>query len=161
MDRERFEQAMLERQRKMEQYGYIVDSVFGYDVEVSHNFGKGIFFNIHTHGLKKNFNHPEVQIILPLADQVASGIMNTVVEKFVVNGDGLKDGQVIKDLFNPGFDIVIKHHQQLNAYGEQEEFMRVMIPDEQNNIPTVGEAPDSLYAYQRENIYPASENNIH
>lgn len=161
MNREQFEQAMKKRYEIMKKYGYIIDATFGYDVELDHDFGKGIFFNTHTHGLKKNFNHPELQIILPLSKEVVTGIINTVVQTFVVNGDGLTDGQVIKDLFNPGYDLLVVLHKQEDEDGHSQEFLRLLIPDEQNKIPTIQEAPDSLYAYQREDIYPASQKNIH
>lgn len=156
MNQEQYDQAMLKRHEMIEKYGYIIDQVFGYDVEAKHDFGPAVFFNTHTHGLREAFNHPELQMILPVGSQIVMMTIHKVVDDYIRAGKSLTDGQVIKNPFDTGYDIFVKHHRQLDEDGNEEEYMRLMIPDRDNKIPSIEGEPDSLFAYQRENIFPFS-----
>lgn len=150
---ERIREIEEQRLKNIKEYGFTIDQVFGYDIKTPHGFGQNPFFDTHTHGLKETYDHPELQIILPLAHDASGYIMNLLVNKTIAKGVRLSDGMILDDVLQDGFKIKIVslHHQ--DDTGEVKDRLRVLLPDPNNEFPSIQEQPDSMYAYQLEEIH--------
>ena len=58
--------------------------------------GKGITY--HTHGLKENYNHLDLEISLAISPDIACDILHTLAEE-IIKGRCFDDKEVEKDLF--------------------------------------------------------------
>lgn len=83
--------------------------------------------NIHTHGLLENFNHQDIQIVLMLSQDVAQGVLNTLVDN-IKGGYEYKAGKHSNVL--QGFDVECKEF----AEGGRT-VVRVALPDPRGHFP--------------------------
>ena len=104
----------------LEKYKYIVHYVLDCDLPFK--------VDIHTHGLPENFNHPNVQIILPLEKNIAHGILNTVVN-IIEDGGCFLPNKIYKKILRGAFEVKF-----VEAYNHGEKLLRMIIPDTLNNI---------------------------
>lgn len=84
--------------------------------------------NIHTHGLKENFNHPDLQIVLPLAPETAHPVLTSIVNQ-------IKGGEkfVAKERYSnvlQGMDVCFASYTENNR-----SVLRLMIPDPKGYLP--------------------------
>lgn len=89
----------------------------------------GGWANIHTHGVSKNYNHPDLQIVLNIPPEVATAILNGIVDCYIDIGMKLKDGE-----FNPHLlhESVVK--TVLTTESGREVF-RIILPDPNGYFP--------------------------
>jgi len=100
-----------------------------------------------TIGLKTNYNHPELQLVLPLSDRDCMYILNTLAFR-IQNGERLKTGMVDKrDEF--GCDFRLDY-----VYRQGDYVFRVIVPDPQMRFP---EDPlcEEPYKYQTRIMFEA------
>ena len=81
--------------------------------------------NIYTTGLKKNFNHPEIQIVLNLKKEIIEKIIEKCVSK-IKNGSEFLTDIIYDDILPKNYKIVFKELSE-NKY-------RLIFSDEKNNI---------------------------
>lgn len=68
-------EAVQERQRaNLDKYGWVAHFITDYDSSSPTGC------NIHTHGLVENFNHPDLQVVLPIPHQVAHSILVSAID---------------------------------------------------------------------------------
>ena len=94
---------------------YVIDCDLPYKVD------------IHTHGLPENFNHPNIQIILPLDKDAAHGILNTVVN-VLKDGGCFLPNKCYKKILKGAFEVKL-----VEANNHDEKVLRMIIPDTLNN----------------------------
>jgi hypothetical protein len=128
-----------QEQEMLEEYGWFVHYVF----ETDKNELKGLA-NIHTHGILENFNHLDVQIVLPLSPEVAHPVLVEVVEK-IKNGTTFKDNEVSSEVLYD-MDVYFLKFNEGNR-----EVLRVMLPDPKGSLPNEREC-DEMYKRQLEII---------
>lgn len=112
-----------EQMEMMKKHGWIVHFVF--ETEESEFDGLA---NIHTHGMAQNFNHPDLQIVLPIDPQTAHMLLIEIVEQvkqgkvFEVNQ---RYGEIIRDM-----DIYF-----IEAEEGGRSVLRAIIPDSNGRFP--------------------------
>lgn len=85
----------------------------------------------YTIGLEKHFNHPDIQITLPLDQQMCGQLINTVAG-YVKDGRQFTPGILYHDILQhsvPVKFITIKDNKQ------QRELLRMIFPDENMKFP--------------------------
>lgn len=105
--------------------------------------------NIHTHGMAQNFNHPDLQIVLPIDPQTAHMLLIEIVEQVKqgrVFEANQRYGKIIKD-----FDILF-----IEAKEGERTVLRVILPDSQGKFPFDEDCED-VYDKQM-NPLPNEEN---
>lgn len=115
----------------MEKHGWYMHAVPAED---------GIHANYHTHGLDETYNHPDLQVTLPLNHEVAHKIICTAV-------DMIEDGVVFKDgmMYN---DIIITFPVEFRKFREMDrEVLRIIFPDSNGYFPDDDEC-DEMYKAQ-------------
>jgi hypothetical protein len=78
--------------------------------------------NIHTHGLRESYGHPDLQIVLPLSERVAHGIMINLADE-VKAGRRFAPGGVASGIIE-GYDLSFATATECGR-----EVLRVIIPD--------------------------------
>ncbi|MED3554125.1 DUF4262 domain-containing protein [Cytobacillus praedii] len=107
----------------MEKYGWLIHFVSETDLNEFNGLS-----NIHTHGLKENFNHSDFQVFLPVDPQTIHPILIMMVEQVKegkVFETGKKDSQVLQ-----GFDVIFKEFEE-----EDRTVMRLILPDPNGKFP--------------------------
>lgn len=86
----------------------------------------GNYLNYHTHGLKKNFNHKDLQIVI----NYYPGQVEDFFKYFI---SIIKDGQTLEPRV---YDNLFSHLVRLNVFEEQNrEVLRVIFADQNNLFP--------------------------
>ena len=105
----------LEQKQKelIEKYGFVIHNVFPsseYEILWSH----------HTHGLKENFNHTDLEIVLPIDPQIVGSVFHGMV-------DLIKDGESFENKLTS--DKVIKNYsvQLVKVSDGQRDLIRVVL----------------------------------
>jgi Domain of unknown function (DUF4262) len=58
-------------------------------------------FNLHTHGLRQNYDHPDFQIVIPLPEKIGHALMITLANR-VKAGERFEAGQTVTELLGNG-----------------------------------------------------------
>jgi hypothetical protein len=82
----------------------------------------------HTHGLKESFGHDDLQIVLPIPQSTASGVLWSAVER-IRDGEQLQPGQ--------RYERIIKSLpvELVWARDEVRDLIRILLPDEHGLLP--------------------------
>lgn len=83
--------------------------------------------NIHTHGLKENFNHTDIQIVMRFRPEVAQTLLHLIVRE-IEAGKKYETGQLYDDLFNMPFEF--KKAMECDRL-----VLRMIIPDPNGFFP--------------------------
>ncbi|MGP8216766.1 MAG: DUF4262 domain-containing protein [Bacteroidia bacterium] len=83
--------------------------------------------NIHTHGFPEKFNHPDMQICLPLSPDYAQGIMHNIARK-LEKGKVFKANKKYKNIIE-GFAVLIHP-----ATEDGREVLRIVFPDKHGSF---------------------------
>lgn len=127
-----------EKQEKiLKEMGYIVHYVTQ-DEENS-------FVNYHTHGLEKQYGHPELQIVLPIEPSIASGIIHNVVQiikSYTKQNKQIEDGEIL-------YKVIMNYPVKfMKKYSEGKPILRILLPDENSKFPgDIG--CDAIYELQK------------
>lgn len=87
-------------------------------------------YNIHTHGLKENFNHPDLQICIPLDPKIAHGIIWNIIDQ-IKKGITYEIGKPIIDeeILTEGFPFLLIVAKECDR-----DVLRIIISDENKNL---------------------------
>ena len=97
-------------------------------------------FCIHTHGMQESFNHPDLQIILPLQPETAHGVLVSAVN--LAKESGLTPGEK--------YEKVLKNFSVKAMWAREGDrpVIRIILPDKHNHLEK--EDLDEDYAQQYE-----------
>lgn len=139
----KFEQIIEMQARMMEEYGFIIHSVFPTDENDAS-------YSHHTHGLKENFNHMDLEIALPLPQQLAGQIIHSMVDQ-IKEGASFED-KLTSDKVIMNYDV---HLVRVNEDGR--EVLRVILPDPEGRFPFDEDCRD-IYNRQLDGVEITSMN---
>ena len=110
-DLQRKQAAMLEK------YGWMVHYVFDDDESPNRT-------NYHTHGIADNFNHPDLQICLPIQPEVAHGLFEAAIDN-IKKGVAYTANIEYDNILAGGFKVKFMETQDGSR-----KVLRMLIPDE-------------------------------
>jgi hypothetical protein len=84
--------------------------------------------SIHTHGMLENYGHLDLEIKLPIPQEVACGVLNGMAES-VKDGESFED-KLISDKVLVGYDV-----QLVRVNDGTRDLIRVIIPDKNGKFP--------------------------
>ena len=92
-------------------------------------------FNLHTHGLRENYSHPDFQIVVPLPDKVGHALLVTLAER-VKAGERFEAGQKVADVIEgggrlEGQELLVK---MVEATECGRPVLRVILPDPRGKL---------------------------
>jgi len=125
IDPERLEKARRSRAEMLEKYGWIADCVF--DTE-THKCDSGTGTDIHTHGLVENFNHPDLQIILPISYEISHAVLASAV-KMIKEGKRFEAGKCYSGLLKDKFKVRL-----VKAIESDRSVLRIILPDQNGKL---------------------------
>ncbi len=114
MEENRFEKAWEEQYELLQKHGWIIHNVAG----TGH----------HTHGLRENFDHPDLEVALNIPRDTAHSVLAAAVENIKKGKryeDGQKCGQVIDNV-----EVLFKKSKR-----REREMLRIILPDPQGLFP--------------------------
>ena len=94
---------------------------------------EGDLANYHTHGMPHSFQHPDLQVVLPMNPNVIHNVVHGIVEK-IKEGTVYEDGDVVDDLIQGGYSLKF-----VAATENDRPVLRIIVPDASNNLD-----PDTL-----------------
>jgi len=111
-----------EREKQMmEKFGFVIHFVFGDDGNTP--------ANIHTHGLTKSFDHPDLQCVVHLPSETAYAIFHNIVNQ-IRGGRKFKPGDIVPDILN-NYNITFIWATE----GEKDRVvLRMILPDKDGNL---------------------------
>lgn len=122
------------KEKIKKEVGFVINYIFGYE--------NGMI-NAHTEGLKENYDHKELQIVLPLAQEVVSGIITGIVKDVISQGLELEGNE---EMIGETFNIEVK-----NVVQDGVEMLRIMFSDEKGLMPD-DEGVGDIYKQQKEEL---------
>ena len=97
---------------------------------------EGHLAHFHTHGLEEHYNHPDLQILLPLDQGSAFHILHAFFNR-IESGEVFKDGELVSSISE---DIEGLPTVQLKlctkSKNTNQKVLRIMFPDKQGFYPT-------------------------
>lgn len=119
--------AAIQRQQEehMRRYGWYAHHVFDYYQETIYGCA---FLNAHTHGLTESWQHPELQVVLPLPSETVQAILSNAVA-LIREGTVLQDGMHVEKVIQ-GYPVLVR---QVEVDGEVH--MRLILPDPAGRFP--------------------------
>lgn len=86
-------------------------------------------FNAHTHGLAEGHQHPDFQIIIPLAEAVALELFHNLADR-VKGGERFASGQLVSEIISSAGGLV----KLIDATEGDRPVLRVVLPDRHGNL---------------------------
>lgn len=128
----------LEKQRaNMEKYGWIAHFITDHDPTSP----TGV--NVHTHGLVENFNHPDLQVVLPIPPQVAHGLLCAAIDQ-IKAGTRFHAGQQYDKICGNDYKITF-----VQAIEGDRAVLRMILPTPNGSLdPLTMDANESFDAYR-------------
>ena len=80
--------------------------------------------NIHTHGIMESYDHLDLQIVMPLPQNVAHPILGIIVDR-IKNGEKFGDGDVLEQVIGGGFTLKVVAATECNR-----DVLRIIFPDQ-------------------------------
>lgn len=117
-----FKEFKQQEEKLMKEYGFVIHNVFPSSDEE-------ILWSHHTHGLKENFNHMDLEIVLPIHPQMAGGVIHGMVEQ-IKNGESFED-KLVSDKVIQNYNV-----QLVKVSDEYRELLRIVLPDENGKFPS-------------------------
>lgn len=121
----------------MDKYGFVIHNVFpDTDGEV--------LWSHHTHGLRENFNHIDLEIVLPIDPQLVGSLFHGMVE-------AIKEGESFENKLTS--DKVIRNYevQLVKVNDGKRELLRVVLPDANGYFPSDGNCSE-IYKNQLDDL---------
>lgn len=107
---------------KMAEYGWIAHFV-GDDSDSPTGY------NVHTHGLVESFDHPDLQIVCPMPEQLAHKLLCNLVSQITEEGKKFKAGDVVERVLGQGYKTKLVDAQECGR-----PVLRLIMPDEKGNL---------------------------
>ena len=118
-------------------YGFVFHSVFPDSKDE-------ILWSHHTHGLKENFNHTDLEIVLPVAPNIAGSIFHGMVD-LIKNGESFEN-KLVSDKVIVNYDV-----QLVKVSDGKRELLRIVLPDEMGRFPGDKDCSD-IYINQLDDL---------
>lgn len=134
---ENFKKLKKQEKEMMDKYGWVVHFVFPSSEE-------DFFANYHTHGLKENFNHLDLQFVLPMERSLIHSLFHDIVDN-IKDGVNYQEGKRYNNIIQR-FDVKFKKFKD----GERQ-VLRLLLPDENGKLPDE-KGCNPTYASQLEDI---------
>ncbi len=90
--------------------------------------GKNGYANIHTHGLRETFNHPDLQIVMLLKPNIAQGIFTAMIDEIQM-GQQFQEGKLYDQVL-VGYPVMVKAYEEMGRM-----VLRVLLPDGNGYLP--------------------------
>ncbi|MBQ8997150.1 MAG: DUF4262 domain-containing protein [Clostridium sp.] len=129
----------------MKKNGYIIHNVFP--------TRENEIFSHHTHGLKENYNHMDLQIALGVHPAIINPVLDGVANQ-IKNGVTFED-KLVSDRVIQGFDV-----QLVKVKFGSRELLRIILPDENGKFPSDKDCADG-YKNQLDDILKNSSTKNH
>lgn len=110
------------------------------------------FADVHTHGLLKTFNHPELVLSVSIGIKRAKMLLNSLGLRIMNEGARFDKPSVRSDILGGGYDA------ELIRFPGDDEHIYIMLPDENNSLPS---DDDCLIPYSRQDMYSWMLSKIH
>ncbi len=114
MEDNRFEKEWEEQYELLQKHGWII-----------HDVAKT---GSHTHGLRENFDHPDLEVALNIPDDTAHRVLTAAVEN-IKKGKRYEDGQKRDQIIENG-EVLFKKSKR-----REREMLRIILPDPQGLFP--------------------------
>jgi hypothetical protein len=139
-----FQKEYREFEEKMvKKYRFVIHAICNSEFPYGSNF--------HTHFLVENFNHPDLQICLPVPDDNVIHTIHDIFHKTVneiKKGKKFKSGDIVPDI------IENYHVLFINAIESRRTILRIIFPDENGNLSK--KIMNNFFALQFKNTgYPS------
>lgn len=85
-------------------------------------------YNLHTHGLKHGYNHPDFQIVMKMPPEVGGSLMHLMVKK-VVEGAVFTVDTEYSDILSDGYKVKF-----IKAIENDREVLRLILPDKMGEL---------------------------
>lgn len=118
------EEAARKRQQMMEEYGWIIDFV-----RPDNDYPYGV--NYHTHGLPEKYGHPDLQIVMSLDPNVASGVLWDAVNQ-IEKGTRFQEDLAYDNILGMGYKVKFIKAQECDR-----EVLRMILPDKEGRLDLV------------------------
>ena len=143
---EQFNDFMRQQEEMIKKYGFVIHNVFPSEED------EDILYSIHTHGLKENFNHMDLEVVLPMNPNIVAGIFHGMV-------DSIKDGETFEDKSTS--DRVIQNFdvQLVRVNDGARDLLRIVLPDENGKFPCDKDCAD-IYKNQLDDIVPNDKKSL-
>lgn len=105
--------------KSIEDYGWYCHYVPSEDYD---NSPTGV--NIHTHHIQESFNHPDLQIVIPLSQHTVLAVLHEVVNNFIKKGVKFKVGKKYKKIIGNEYSVVFTNAKECGR-----DVLRMIIPD--------------------------------
>lgn len=112
---------MKQQKEMIEKYGFVIHNVFPSSEDE-------VLWSHHTHGLKENFNHTDLEIVLPIDPQLAGSLLHGMVEQ-IKKGESFEN-ILISDKVIENFDV-----QLVETMEGDRKVIRVVLPDANGKFP--------------------------
>lgn len=121
----------------MMKHGFVIHNVFPSSDE-------DVLWSHHTHGLKENFNHMDLEIVLPIDPVIAYSVINGMVEQ-IREGETFED-KLVSDRVIQNYDV-----QLVRVNADDRELLRIVLPDVNGKFPSDKDCAD-IYKNQLDDI---------
>lgn len=105
--------------------------------------------NIHTHGLEANFDHTDLQVVLPIEENHIQSILHLIVDR-IKDGDRFVDGEMVEGILGNGMLV-----KMVEAKEDGRSVLRVIFPDQSGNCDAW--SMDDPYLRQYEDLVELPE----
>lgn len=119
--RDGIEAVRAKQAEMMKKYGWVADLV-----RDDEDCPYGV--NLHTHGLEESFNHPDLQVCLPLDPSIGHGVLSAVVSR-IKEGRKFKDCEEVEGVLQKGFSVMF-----VEAEEGGRKVLRVILPDAEGRL---------------------------
>ena len=119
--------------QSMQKYGWYAHYIFDDETTPTGT-------NVHTHGFEKTWKHPDIQIVVPMPQNVVHGILWTVADHITAGvkyEPGRRYAEILKD-----YDVMFAW-----AHENDRRVLRMIIPDKNNHLEKglIGEPYDKQW----------------
>lgn len=135
--KKKFEEFKRQEEELIEKYGFVIHNVFP-------SSDDEILWSHHTHGLKENFNHIDLEIVLPINPNIVGGVFHGMVEQ-IKEGESFEN-KLISDRVIQGYDV-----QLVKVNDGHRELLRIILPDVNGKFPADKDCAD-VYKNQLDDI---------
>jgi hypothetical protein len=135
----------VEEVQKMEQECMERDGFYAHLVAKDENSPTG--FNAHTHGLMVSWNHPDLQLVIPMKGEVVMGLFWAAVNHIKDDGVTYQDGDVAENIAGNNYKVKFIKVQEAGR-----DVLRMIIPDVEGNLDV--EDITGVYRHQYCDLFP-------
>ncbi len=82
----------------------------------------GTYWNIHTHGMSENFNHPDLQLVIGLPEHTTNGILHNFADR-IKAGEKFKAGDRVSKIVGK-YDVLLVEREECGR-----KVLRIILPD--------------------------------